>query len=69
MLRHRRRSTQTKNNSAENVEEFSNVKNMFESLTQHKELKTELESLQIENKLNSQIRQFIDKRLKQLNKK
>ena len=66
MLRHRRRTARTKNYSTGIGEDFSNIKNMFDFLKQPRELKTELQRLQLENKLNAQIRQFIDKRLEQI---
>ena len=69
MLRHRRRTTQHNKYGFDVGEDFSNVKDMFEGNVRHKELKIELQRLQLENKLNQQIRRFIEKRLIQLNNK
>lgn len=70
MLRHRRRTTQHNKYGIDVDEDFSNLKDMFASnIQQHKELKIELQRLRLENKLNQQIRRFIDKRLNQLNNK
>ena len=69
MLRHRRRTTQHNKYDFDVGEDFSNVKNMFEGNQRHKELKIELQRLRLENKLNQQIRRFIEKRLNQLNDK
>ena len=69
MLRHRRRTTQHNKYGFDVGEDFSNVKNMFEDNIGNKELKIELQRLRLENKLNQQIRRFIDKRLNQLNNK
>jgi len=69
MLRHRRRASQHNKYGFDVDEDFSNVKDMFNSNKRHQELKTELSRLKLENKLNQQIRRFIDKRLNQLNNK
>ena len=67
MLRHRRRTTQHKNHNIDEWEGLSKLNEIFKSNQQQKELKIEIQRLRMENKLNQQIRRYIDKRLNQLN--
>ncbi|MBC8183167.1 hypothetical protein H8E88_18845 [candidate division KSB1 bacterium] len=67
MLRHRRRTAQDKKNNVIEWENFSNLNEKIESKQHQKELKLEIQHLQLEKKLNYQIRRYIDKRLNQLN--
>lgn len=68
MLRHRRRTVQQRNHQYDESDDLSSLKELFERNRRQKELKTEIRFLRLENKLNQQIRRYIDKRLIQLNK-
>lgn len=69
MLRHRRRTTQQPQQTIDEWEELSNLREKFKRNLQQKELKIEMQRMQMENKLNHQIRRYIDKQLNQLNDK
>jgi len=59
MVRHRRRTTTREKHNLNIWDDSSDVKNMFKGYHWHKELKTELKHLQLECKLNQQIKRLI----------
>ena len=66
MLRYRRQAAQHKNVIIDEWDDLANLREIFKTNQQQKDLKTEIQHLRLENKLNQQIRHFIDKRLNQL---
>ena len=64
MLRHRRKINDIKTKQPSN--ETPKVNSLFEANQSFRELKNELESLRLENKLNLQMKKLIDKRMNQL---
>jgi len=66
VLRYRRQAAQHKNVIIDEWDDLANLREIFKTNQQQKDLKTEIQHLRLENKLNQQIRHFIDKRLNQL---
>jgi hypothetical protein len=69
MKRHRRNLNQTGKKVLTDWNEAFDMKELFKSHGQRKKLKSEIQHLQLENKLNKQIRRFIDLRMDQLNER
>ena len=68
MQRHRRRAPGERKRGSDELDNVSELKGLIEARLKHQQLKAELKLLQLEKKLNQQIKRLQTKRLDQLNK-
>jgi len=66
MPRHRRNTSGTRTTYSWNTDDFQNQFDKVEIYQTYQQLKSDLQSLRLENKLNQHIQWFVDKRLSEL---
>jgi hypothetical protein len=67
MKRHRRQAPGEQKRGIEALDNVSEIKGLVESHLKHRQLKTDLKLMRLENKLNKQIRWLQTRRLNELN--
>jgi len=67
MKRHRRQAPGEQKHGIEALDNVSEIKGLVESHLNHRQLKTDLKLMRLENKLNKQIRWLQTRRLNELN--